>query len=171
MARAEAIRVGVGASCSYYARSGLRQPRGLLLPQELPAVTVPLLVPGRRWACVLLLQATSVRPDRCNMSFSLPLSLPSAFPAFLSLFRPPLPPSLSLEQFGSAPEPVELLPHDGACNTMPGWSVTWAVPNVKEDPDCKAFPFYAHRGLGSGASYGQSNYAIGGAAQMANAKA
>ena len=35
-----------------------------------------------------------------------------------------------------------------AQNTMPGWGVTWATPNLHADPDCKAFPFYAHRGLG-----------------------
>eukprot|EP00286_Rhodomonas_abbreviata_P016217 CAMPEP_0181327444 /NCGR_PEP_ID=MMETSP1101-20121128/22106_1 /TAXON_ID=46948 /ORGANISM="Rhodomonas abbreviata, Strain Caron Lab Isolate" /LENGTH=56 /DNA_ID=CAMNT_0023436107 /DNA_START=142 /DNA_END=312 /DNA_ORIENTATION=+ len=43
---------------------------------------------------------------------------------------------------------------------MPGWTPTWATPNVHADPDCKSFPFYAHRGLGMGASYGQSNFAI-----------
>mmetsp|Transcript_6381 Transcript_6381/g.16100 ORF Transcript_6381/g.16100 Transcript_6381/m.16100 type:complete len:84 (+) Transcript_6381:46-297(+) len=60
----------------------------------------------------------------------------------------------------AAPKPVELLPHDGVCNTMPGWGVTWATPDTHEDPDCKAFPFYAHRGLGMGASYGQSDFAV-----------
>mmetsp|Transcript_54462 Transcript_54462/g.127363 ORF Transcript_54462/g.127363 Transcript_54462/m.127363 type:complete len:85 (+) Transcript_54462:35-289(+) len=59
-----------------------------------------------------------------------------------------------------APQPVVLLPHDGVCNTMPGWMPTWKTPNVHADPDCKNFPFYAHRGLGMGASYGQSNYAV-----------
>lgn len=56
-------------------------------------------------------------------------------------------------------------------NTMPGWSVTWSTPSTKADPDCKAFPFYAHRGLGSGASYGQSNFAISAVEGMAKAQA
>mmetsp|Transcript_6881 Transcript_6881/g.24142 ORF Transcript_6881/g.24142 Transcript_6881/m.24142 type:complete len:80 (+) Transcript_6881:854-1093(+) len=30
---------------------------------------------------------------------------------------------------------------------MPGWSVTWSTPNVEADPDCKSFPFYAHRSI------------------------
>jgi hypothetical protein len=54
---------------------------------------------------------------------------------------------------------------------MPGWGVTWATPNTKADPDCKAFPFYAHRGLGAGASYGQSNFAISAVEGMAKAQA
>lgn len=54
---------------------------------------------------------------------------------------------------------------------MPGWGVTWATPNTHSDPDCKSFPFYAHRGLGSGASYGQSHFAISGPEGMAAAKA
>jgi len=56
-------------------------------------------------------------------------------------------------------------------NTMPGWGVTWSTPNTHVDPDCKSFPFYAHRGLGSGASYGQSHFAISGPEAMAAAKA
>jgi hypothetical protein len=56
-------------------------------------------------------------------------------------------------------------------NTMPGWGVTWATPNTHADPDCKSFPFYAHRGLGSGASYGQSHYAISAVEGMAKAQA
>eukprot|EP00292_Cryptomonas_paramecium_P029011 CAMPEP_0113708520 /NCGR_PEP_ID=MMETSP0038_2-20120614/29026_1 /TAXON_ID=2898 /ORGANISM="Cryptomonas paramecium" /LENGTH=56 /DNA_ID=CAMNT_0000634233 /DNA_START=94 /DNA_END=264 /DNA_ORIENTATION=- /assembly_acc=CAM_ASM_000170 len=43
---------------------------------------------------------------------------------------------------------------------MPGWTPTWSTPNVHTDPDCRSFPFYAHRGLGDGASYGQSDFAI-----------
>jgi len=54
---------------------------------------------------------------------------------------------------------------------MPGWSVTWSTPNTHADPDCKAFPFYAHRGLGAGASYGQSNFAISAVEGMAKAQA
>lgn len=75
--------------------------------------------------------------------------------------------------FGAQTGPVELLPHDGTCNTMPGWSVTWEPQSAAADPDCKLFPFYAHRGMGDGASYGQSNFAIAPAsiAAMANAKA
>lgn len=76
--------------------------------------------------------------------------------------------------------------------------MTWATPNLHADPDCKAFPFYAHRGLGkalctfsfliftapntliavliiqgtgAGASYGQSNFAISAPASMAKAMA
>ena len=56
-------------------------------------------------------------------------------------------------------------------NSMPGWGVTWATPNTHADPDCKSFPFYAHRGLGSGASYGQSHYAISAVEGMAKAQA
>ena len=75
--------------------------------------------------------------------------------------------------FGAQTGPVELLPHDGTCNTMPGWGVTWNPTSARADPDCKLFPFYAHRGMGAGASYGQSNFAVAPAsvAAMANAKA
>jgi len=53
---------------------------------------------------------------------------------------------------------------------MPGWTVTWEPQSSATDPDCKAFPFYAHRGMGDGASYGQSNFAIAPAAAQMMAK-
>ena len=69
--------------------------------------------------------------------------------------------SNALRDIFGAPGPVELLPHDGTCNTMPGWTVTWEPQSSSVDPDCKLHPFYAHRGMGDGASYGQSDFAVG----------
>jgi len=59
-------------------------------------------------------------------------------------------------QFGTVRSFVELTQQlsDGTCNAVPGWEVTWEPQTEKDDPDCKAFPFFNERGLGSGASYG-----------------
>ena len=43
---------------------------------------------------------------------------------------------------------------DGTCNAIPAWEVTMNPQSAKNDPDCKAFPFYDELGLGDGASYG-----------------
>ena len=43
---------------------------------------------------------------------------------------------------------------DGTCNAIPAWEVTLNPQSAKNDPDCKAFPFYDELGLGDGASYG-----------------
>ena len=43
---------------------------------------------------------------------------------------------------------------DGTCNAIPAWEITLNPQSAKNDPDCKAFPFYDELGLGDGASYG-----------------